>query len=88
MKELLQLPNIGGNIAEKLYQAGIESKNDLIYKGSEKAFTAIKTIDKSACINMLYAIEGAVQGIRWHDLSNERKEELKQFFAVLEKANK
>jgi len=25
-------------------------------------------------------LEGAVQGIRWHNLPKERKEELKEFF--------
>jgi DNA transformation protein len=31
---------------------------------------------------MLYAIEGAIQGIRWHDLEDSRKRELKEFFRM------
>ncbi len=31
---------------------------------------------------MLCALEGAIQGIRWHGLSKERKEELKQFLKM------
>ncbi|MDR1301443.1 MAG: TfoX/Sxy family protein [Treponema sp.] len=36
--------------------------------------------DSSACYNRLCAIEGAIQGIRWHNLSDEIKNELKQFY--------
>ncbi|WP_372481128.1 TfoX/Sxy family DNA transformation protein [Clostridium tagluense] len=30
----------------------------------------------------LYALEGAVQGIRWHNLSGEIKDELKEFYNI------
>ncbi|MBZ9688850.1 TfoX/Sxy family protein [Clostridium estertheticum] len=39
-----------------------------------------KSINDSACINRLYALKGAIQGIRWHNLSNEVKNELKKFY--------
>jgi hypothetical protein len=29
---------------------------------------------------MLYALEGAIQGIRWHDLDKFRMQELNEFF--------
>ena len=29
---------------------------------------------------MLYALEGAIQGIRWHDLSKEKKDNLRDFY--------
>ena len=42
------------------------------------AIIKITTIENSgAFINMLYALEGAVQGISLHDLSNEKSENLK-----------
>ncbi|WP_309245476.1 TfoX/Sxy family DNA transformation protein [Clostridium estertheticum] len=34
----------------------------------------------SACINKLYALEGSIQGIRWHNLSKEVKNELNEFY--------
>lgn len=40
----------------------------------------IKAIDKSACINRLYAIEGAIQGVRWHAMSDQVKSGLKEFY--------
>ena len=80
MKELTELPNIGKVLAQKLTEVDIKSPGDLISAGSENAFIRIKTVDPDACINMLYALEGAIQGIRWHNLTAERKRELTAFF--------
>jgi len=82
IKELTQLPNIGKVVAEKLIQVGINTPEELISTGTEQAFIRLQTIDETACLSMLQAIEGAVQGIRWHDLPKERKEELKEFFCI------
>jgi len=35
--------------------------------------------DWGACLNMLCALEGAIEGISWHYLSDEVKQELKEF---------
>ncbi|MEZ5198296.1 MAG: TfoX/Sxy family protein [Bacteroidales bacterium] len=82
MASLSDLPNIGKTLEEKLVKAGITTPQELIDTGSEKALLLIRTIDESACFNMLCALEGAIQGIRWHGLSKERKEELKQFLKL------
>ncbi|HEX2919693.1 MAG TPA: TfoX/Sxy family protein [Bacteroidales bacterium] len=81
--ELTKMPNIGKTLADKLISVGITTPNDLIDTGSQDAMIKIKTIDPNACINMLFALEGAVQGIRWHDLDEDKKLELKQFFNQL-----
>lgn len=78
--ELTKLPNIGKTLAEKLMQAGIESPEALKALGSEKAFIRLKTIDCNACYNMICALEGAIQGIRFHDLDKDRKKELLNLF--------
>lgn len=39
----------------------------------------IQQIDKTACINKLYALEGAILGIKKTLLPNERKEALREF---------
>lgn len=78
--ELTAMPNIGKTLAGKLKLVGIENARQLKAIGAEDAFIKHKTVDKDACINMLYAIEGAIQDIRWHDLDKARKEELKEFF--------
>ncbi len=86
MKQLTDLPNIGKTLANKLEMIGIRNEQELKQIGSENAIIKISTIDNSgACINMLYALEGAIQGIRWHGLANDRKQELKEFYSILNK---
>jgi len=84
-KSLSDLPNIGKTLANRLVIAGIETPDHLLAIGSENAFIKLATIDENACINQLYALEGAIQGIRWHDLSSERKSELLEFFKIVKK---
>jgi len=78
--DLSQQINIGKELEKKLIKAGIDNFKELKTKGSEKSFLLIRAFDNEACINMLYALEGAIQGIRWHNLSLEKKKELKLFF--------
>ncbi|HAF27905.1 MAG TPA: competence protein TfoX [Bacteroidales bacterium] len=85
MSDLTKLPNIGKVVAEQLKKVGIESAEELKQIGSENAFIRLKTIDPGACISMLCALEGAVQGIRWHQLRPERKQELLEFLKMVEK---
>jgi TfoX-like protein len=81
MSVLTDLPNIGSTLAKKLTDAGITSFQELKDSGSENAIIRISTLEKSgACINMLFALEGAIQGIRWHGLSSDRKNQLKDFY--------
>ena len=83
MKELVDLPNISKVLAAKLEDAGINSKSDLYSAGAKEAFFRIRAFDPSACINMLYALEGAIQGIRWHNLEETSKNDLKDYFNTL-----
>jgi DNA transformation protein and related proteins len=78
--KLTEMPNIGKVVAEKLIQVGITTPEELSAIGTEQAFIRLQTIDETACLSMLQALEGAIQGIRWHNLPKERKEELKEFF--------
>lgn len=81
MSELLQLPNIGQTLDKQLQQIGITTKEELRKIGSKKAWLKIKQIDSSACYNRLCALEGAIRGIRWHDLDQESKSQLKEFYS-------
>ncbi len=86
MKTLSDLPNIGKTLEEKLISIGIKTEQDLKSFGSENAILKIATLENSGvCINMLYALEGAIQGIRWHGLDHGRKQELKEFYRMLNK---
>ena len=80
MGELSQLPNIGKTVEEQLICVGISSPEQLSEMGSREAWLKIKALDPSACYNRLCALEGAIQKIRWHYLSDECKASLKEFY--------
>lgn len=78
--KLTSLPNIGKIMAERLNEAGIYTVDELFDLGSKEAFMKMVAVDEEACISMLYSLEGAIQGIRWHDMDRQRREELKAFY--------
>ncbi|MEG0751814.1 MAG: TfoX/Sxy family protein [Oscillospiraceae bacterium] len=80
MNELSKLPNIGKSLEQQLLQSGIETPQQLKEIGSKQAWLDIKAIDPSACYNRLCSLEGAIQGVRWHDLNDETKKDLKGFY--------
>lgn len=80
MGELSKLPNIGNVLEKQLNDVGINTIDDLINLGSKEAWLKIKEIDDSACLNRLMALEGAIQNIRWHNLSDEDKDNLRDFY--------
>ena len=80
MGELAELINIGEVVEGQLNEVGIHTFEELKAAGSKQAWLKIRGIDCSACINRLCALEGAIQGIRWHDLDVEKKSELKEFY--------
>jgi len=80
MGSLSELPNIGKAMEKRLVAIGINDIETLKKIGSKEAFIKLKIYEGDTCINSLYALEGAIQGIRWHDLSSESKEDLKAFY--------
>jgi DNA transformation protein len=81
MNDLTESPNIGNTLAKKLEDIGITSLEEVRNTGSKELLTRMASRDRNGvCLIMLYALEGAAQGIRWHGLSQERKEELKAFY--------
>jgi TfoX C-terminal domain. len=80
MSELSARPNIGKEIERQLNAVNIHTYEDLVRIGSQDAWLRIKMRDPSACINRLMALEGAIQNIRWHHLSDEDKQRLRAFY--------
>ena len=80
MSKLSKLCNIGKEIEKQLNEVGIFTCDDLVNVGSREAWLRIKAIDSSACINRLMSLEGAVQNVRWHNLLDEEKKKLKDFY--------
>lgn len=71
--------NIGNDTAARLEKAGIDTFEKLEAAGTEGAFLRLQSLDPGACLNLLYSLEGAIQGIKWHELPEERKQQLRKF---------
>lgn len=80
MGQLANLPNIGKVVEEQLNAVGITTTEQLVNTGAEEAWLKIQSIDESACIHRLLALEGAIRGIKKTDIPSERKAELKEFY--------
>jgi DNA transformation protein len=80
LEDLTQLPNIGPTLEGKLREIGIQCLEQLKEIGSIDAVLQIRVKDLSACYNMLYAIEGAIQGVRWHSIPKDERAQLKAEF--------
>lgn len=82
---LKSLPNIGSALANLLIEAGITTAGQLYETGATEAFIRIRAIDPDACYCKLCALEGAIEGIRWHNLAPVKKAELKHWFNMISK---
>jgi DNA transformation protein len=80
MSELSKLPNIAAKLESQLSDVGITTIAGLKEVGSREAWLRILARDPSACIMRLSALEGAIQGVRWHYLEEGTKESLKEFY--------
>ncbi|MFO7789317.1 MAG: TfoX/Sxy family protein [Bacteroidota bacterium] len=85
MTKLSEALNIGKVLELKLESVGIDSLEELKKVGAENAFAKVKQIDKNAGRSILFAMDGAVQGVKWHEIPEERKEKLREYFNEVEK---
>ena len=82
-EKLTDLPNISKVLSVVLIDAGINTPEALRRLGSKEAFVKIRMRDNTACFCKLCALEGAIEGVRWHNLDTTVKEELRVFFKGL-----
>ena len=82
-EKLEDMPNIGKTVADKLREVGITTPAELQKIGSKEALLRLRERDSGACLSMLCGLEGAIQGIRWHYLTDYEKQELKEFHKKL-----
>jgi DNA transformation protein len=80
MSELRTLPNIAAKLDAQLAEVGITTIAQLTDVGSREAWLRILARDPSACLMRLSALEGAIQGVRWHYLDAATKLSLKEFY--------
>ena len=80
MGELSELFNIGEVVEGQLNQVGIHTAAELRECGAKQAWLRIQAIDTSACIHRLLALEGAIEGVKKTQLSDDVKADLKEFY--------
>jgi DNA transformation protein len=81
VSRLEELPNLGAVMVQKLKEAGIETPEQLGAMGAKQAWRQIRALtDSDICLSALQALEGAVRGVRWHDLPPDIKQDLKAFY--------
>ncbi len=78
MSEQLKLINIGPKSSAWLRQIGIRTREQLIEAGAIGAFIKIKRAGFRPGLNLLYALEGAINDCHWRDLPEGRREALVQ----------
>ncbi len=71
-----KLRNIGPKSAAWLRQVGLRSREDLTAVGTVEAFMRVKRAGFKPTLNLLYAIEGALQDCHWQEIPDERRGEL------------
>lgn len=74
--ELRQMKNLGKTSVQWLHAAGIHDACDLRRLGAVAAYQAIRARGIPVSRTLLYALEGALLDIHWHQLSTAHKERL------------
>jgi len=86
VEKLSEMPNIGQELEKRLIDIGISSPLHLQEKGSIAAFQLLHAADQHVCINMLFALEGAIRNIRWHKLEKNAKQELQFYYREIKQS--
>lgn len=79
MTELISMRNIGKEMERKLKSIGVCSSGELKRMGSKEAFLRLKMRYPSICAVYIYTLQGAIDDIDYNRLSEETKQDLKQF---------
>lgn len=70
------LPNLGPVSRQMLADAGIDSVQALRRLGAVAAYARVKALHPRASLNLLWALEGALTGLRWQDVAREHRTSL------------
>lgn len=71
-----KLRNIGPKSSAWLRQVGLRTREDLASAGTVDAFMRVKRAGFKPSLNLLYALEGALQDCHWQEVPEARRVEL------------
>ena len=74
--ELSELTHFGPTSQQWLNAIGVYTKAELVRLGSIHAYWLMKERGFNVTMNMVYAMEGAILGMRWDELPEKLKAEL------------
>lgn len=73
---LHQVPNLGTASARMLGTVGLRTLGDLRALGSVAAFARARAQGEPVSLNLLWALEGALSGMRWQDVATRHRTSL------------
>lgn len=76
VSSIAELPNLGPKSEQMLVACGITSIAQLRELGSVAAYARVKAARKSASLNLLWALEGALSGLPWQEVAREHRTSL------------
>lgn len=79
-RNLSDLLNISFALAENLRRVGIRTPEDLVGTGAEAAWQSLRLGGLQDSVQVLFALEGAIQGVSWRALDPGRRQQLMHFF--------
>ena len=76
-QRIASLKNLGPKSAERIVAAGITDSDALCRIGAAAAYHKVKSkFPKDTSLNLLWAIQGALMGIHWHNIQDDLKQHL------------
>jgi DNA transformation protein and related proteins len=81
--QMRKLPNMTFQLEKLLREAGVSDPQSLRALGAPSAWYRLRSIRKDLSINVLFALEGAIQGIHAARISYERRQHLRKWAEML-----
>ncbi|HNC52069.1 MAG TPA: TfoX/Sxy family protein [Accumulibacter sp.] len=74
--QIERLPNLGPKSSAMLARASIRSLDELREIGAVAAYARVKRVDRTASLNLLWALQGALTGEPWQKVAREQRSSL------------
>ena len=77
LRRIASLKNLGPKSAERIVAVGIGGPDEIRELGAAVVFHRVKSgFPDSTSLNLLWALQGALMEIHWHDIPDEIKRQL------------
>lgn len=77
LRRIASLKNLGPKSAEQIVAVGIDGPDEIRELGAVVVFHRVKSrFPASTSLNLLWALQGALMEVHWHDVPDEVKRQL------------